>query len=516
MGEVDLKFILDGLTSRELWTRVRAAKLATGGPRTRTLRSVYLDTPDHALKNAGIALRLRRDGRRWVQAVKTAGGLHGGLPQGGEVENPAPGGRPCLEAIPDASVREQVVRRIGGSPLAPVCETVIRRSTGEVSLADGTRAELAVDVGEVRAGDRSALLHEVEIELIEGEPGGLFDIAQALFRDGGLRFSRLSKAARGYLLAEQGYIDPPILPRNAEDVALDAAQLAEAAARDILRECLDQIAANVAVVGRLDAAEGPHQLRVGLRRLRSAFLVFAPVLRSPEMARLNGEARWLGQEVGRLRDLDVLANDVVRAEAAAHPDEAGLAALADALAHRAAELRGELRALLAGPRLQAFLIDLARFVETRGWLVPQDFAQTARLASPVGDLADAALHRRWKKVRKHARGLETLDAGQRHELRKQLKKLRYAVEFFSSLYPGKRVDPFLKRLKKLQAVFGDLNDAAMVKGMFPGGEAPGDGGPAAQRAVGWMIGASQARAEFGWAGAMDLWRKLAQTRPFWR
>ena len=170
-------------------------------------------------------------------------------------------------------------------------------------------------------------------------------------------------------------------------IALDPDQIAEQAARDILRECLDQIATNVVVVRKLDDPEGPHQLRIGLRRLRSAFSVFAPVLESPEMARLNDEARWLGQEVGRLRDLDVVANDIVRREAEAHPDEPGLPALADALSRQAGELRDHLRKLLAEARVQAFLIDLARFVETRGWLVPQDFGQTERLAAPVVELA---------------------------------------------------------------------------------------------------------------------------------
>ena len=95
MSEIELKFLLDELTSSDLWARVKASKLASGGPRTRTLRSIYLDTPEHALKKAGIALRLRRDGRRWIQTVKTKAELHGGLSQVGEVENPAPGGRLC-------------------------------------------------------------------------------------------------------------------------------------------------------------------------------------------------------------------------------------------------------------------------------------------------------------------------------------------------------------------------------------------------------------------------------------
>jgi inorganic triphosphatase YgiF len=165
-------------------------------------------------------------------------------------------------------------------------------------LSDGTRAELALDIGEVRAGERSAELSELEIELLAGNASGLFDIALILVPDGGLQFSRLSKAARGYLLAEEGRIDQPLAPRNAQNILLDPAQTAEQAARDVLRECLDQIATNVLVVRRLDDDEGPHQLRVGLRRLRSAFSVYASVLGNAVMNGSDGEARWLGGRSG--------------------------------------------------------------------------------------------------------------------------------------------------------------------------------------------------------------------------
>ncbi len=163
--------------SSEIWARLKASKLAHGAPVTRTLRSIYLDTPEHALNKAGIALRLRRDGRRWIQGVKTRATLHGGLSQVGELENPAPGGRLCLDAISDSSIREEIVDRVNGAPLQPVCETVITRRTSELMLSDGTRAELALDIGEVRAGERSAELSELEIELLAGNASGLFDIA---------------------------------------------------------------------------------------------------------------------------------------------------------------------------------------------------------------------------------------------------------------------------------------------------------------------------------------------------
>lgn len=516
MAEIELKFAIDKRTVRRLWARARKLQLTNGERRTRRLQSIYLDTPEHALKRAGIALRVRRDGRRWTQTVKTGATPHGGLSQVHELETPAPGGRPRLEAIPDAAVRAEVVRHVNGSPLQAVCETVVRRTASELSLGDGTRAALAIDDGEIRANGHSAPWREAEIELIDGTPSGLFDLAQALFPEGGLKFSRLSEGARGYLLAETGEVEPPVAPANARSVALDPAQTVEQAARDVVRECFDQTAANIVAVQKLDDPEGPHQLRVALRRLRSAFSLFSPVLQSPELTRLGQEARWLGQEVGRLRDLDVVADEIVRREAVTQPDEPELVALADSLSQEASERRKRLRASLAGARTQAFLIDLARFVETRGWLLPQDFAQSGRLAAPVFDLAEGALGKRWKKVGKRARGLESLDVEQRHELRKELKKLRYAVEFLAPLFPAKRVEPFVKRLKKLQTVFGELNDAATVKTMFLRKEVRCASDRGAQRAIGWVIGATQARADFGWSGAKELWQKLEDTRPFWK
>ncbi|BCH26184.1 CYTH and CHAD domain-containing protein [Mesorhizobium sp. L-8-3] len=516
MGEIELKFIIDESTSRQLWARAKGSKLANGAPRVRTLRSIYLDTPEHALKKAGIAMRLRRDGRRWIQTVKTDAQLHGGLSQVGEFENPAPGGRPSIEAIPDVTVREEIVQQTKGAVLQPVCETIIRRQAGELVLADGTRVELAVDVGEILAAGRSARLREAEIELIDGNVGGLFEVARLLFPDGGLRFSELSKGARGYLLAEEGLADPPLAPRNARQVALHADQTTEQAAREVLRSCVEQVAANMVVVRELDDPEGPHQLRVGLRRLRSAFSVFSPALQGAEMARLSDEARWLGQQVGRLRDLDVVADEIVGREASTHPDEAGLSGLAEELRREAVVARGELRGCLPGARAQVLLLDMVRFVEMRGWLDPSDIGQTERLAVPVPEFARQALQKRWKKVARRAEAFDTLTVEQRHELRKELKKFRYATEFFASLFRPKHVDPFLKRLKKLQAVFGDLNDAATLRTMFTEGHSPAAGDGALQRGIGWVIGASQARGEISWAGARDLWLDLRKADRFWK
>lgn len=514
MVEIELKFLLREAASK-VWSRLRAAEVAFEKPRTRLLRSIYWDTPEHVLAKKNVALRVRRDGRRWIQTVKTKQELSSGLSQAGEIESPASGGRLSVETIPDEAVRNDLLKWINGAPLQPVCETIIRRAATLVSLPDGTRAELAVDIGQIVAGQLSAELREVEIELIDGSPAGLFAIARTIFPEGGVAFSRLSKSGRGYLLAEQGIIEQPLAPRKAAKIELPKEHIAEHSAQLLLRECLDQIATNIRVVLQLDDPEGPHQLRIGLRRLRSAFGLFIDVMQSPEMQRLGDEARWLGQEVGRLRDIDVVAIDIAQREADGHPDETDLTHLAADLKSKAQDRRRELLPILSGPRVQGFVFDLAQFVETRGWLMAQDMDQTGRLAAPVVDVAERALKKRWKKVRKNARDIAALDIEQRHELRKELKKLRYAVEFFSSLYPQKRLTPFLKHLKELQEIFGELNDAATVRDMMADPDIGDATGAKYPRAVGWMLGTSALRAELGWATAKARWRDLRDTRLFW-
>jgi CHAD domain-containing protein len=304
-------------------------------------------------------------------------------------------------------------------------------------------------------------------------------------------------------------------PRPAEDVPIEADWTAERAAQAVLRECFAQVAANAEAVKAADDPEGPHQLRVGLRRLRSALSLFAPAIGGAEARRLAEEAKWLGQETGRLRDLDVLAGELLAAEAAAHPGEPGWDPLADVLAAAAASERSALRETLRGPRARQFLLDLARFVETRGWIDPGDIEQSGRLAVPAGELAREALARRWRKVERRARGLEDLDVEQRHELRKELKKLRYAGEFLAPLFPARRTARFLKRLKAIQDIFGELNDAALAEALLARGPLL-DGQPAAvHRAAGRLIGARLARAEAAWAGARERWQELSRRRPFW-
>ena len=286
--------------------------------------------------------------------------------------------------------------------LQPVCETVIKRTASELSLGEAPARRWRSMMARSVPMDARRALREAEIELIDGSPGGLFDIAHVLFPDGGLRFSRLSESARGYLLAEEGRIEPPLAPK----------ERMSGCARSGLRPPSRRRATSFASASiRSPRTWSPckswtirkGRISCGWRSAdcEAPSPFFSPVLQSPELERLGQEARWLGQEVGRLRDLDVVANDIVRREAALHPDEPGLRPSRMPSHERRRSGADSSAHCLAG-RSGAGVSDRSRAVRGNARLahVAAISARPERLAAPVSDLADSALSKRWKKVGK--------------------------------------------------------------------------------------------------------------------
>lgn len=499
MNEIEVKFLITRGMADALWPRLRASGLTFTPPQRKLLTNVYLDTRSHALSQAGMALRLRHDGNGWVQTVKIRQALHGGLAQANEVEAAAPLGVFNLAAFDESEIRDRIGKLIEDEPLETICEIAVDRTTSEISTGEG-RTELAVDAVKLRAGKRRAKFTELEIELKQGTVPELYEIARRVMPEGGFEFSQMSKSARGYRLAA-GEKEAPPGPRPSRPVSIVPAAGPEEAARVILRECFDQIADNLVACRKTEDIEGPHQLRVGLRRLRCALSVLRPVL--PDAEALRSEARWLGRHVGKLRDIDVVAREIVPAEAARHLEIDGLTALANALAVRADAQREVTRQLLAGDRVQAFLLDLAGYVETLSLFEQPDAASLEQLASQ-------STSRLWKKASKFAGSIEALDEKDRHKLRKRLKDLRYASEFFAPLFPKAQLDRFLKGLRRLQVELGTQTDAETVSTVLVQEHAAGQTSPVQDHAIGWLVGTVDARAELARSRSGAGWRKIAQ------
>jgi len=257
-------------------------------------------------------------------------------------------------------------------------------------------------------------------------------------------------------------------------------------------------------------------LRVALRRMRCAFSAFRPVLGRVALEELAATAQWIAEQAGNVRDLDVLAMEIVGPAAAAHPEEPGFEILVREIAERRENVRRTVRADLSTQRATAFGLKLGGFLTARGWLDPSDHDQTVRLAQPVGGFARKVLTKRWKAVSSYGQRIEELSIEDRHEMRKELKKLRYLLDAFRGLYPVEDVTRFMKAIKQLQTAFGALNDAAMAEMLLMASDAPGSSDPIAQRAAGRIIGQLLARSDHLWPQALSDWQVLTAIGPIWR
>ncbi|MCA1926713.1 MAG: inorganic triphosphatase, partial [Thiobacillus sp.] len=316
-------------------------------PVCQTLHTRYFDTPDFDLSRAGVALRVRRAGRRWVQTLKTEGERLGGLSQRTEYEMPVARGEPDWSRFPDEALAH--VPASLRARLVPVFETRFARTAWLLAGRGGAQIEVALDRGEVRAGPRRAPLCELELELKQGQPDALFELARTWAAAFGCVPNDESKAARGVRLAHGG----APAPVRSGALALDPGQSMEDAFGAICRDALAHFQANLPGVLASDDIEFVHQARVALRRLRAILRVSRRAC-VPPPALLDG-LRAIAAALGPTRDWDVLCGETWPA-IMQHFDDApaGAAETARLQAHRTAvrdAMRAALRRLRAIPRV---------------------------------------------------------------------------------------------------------------------------------------------------------------------
>ncbi|MCK7612271.1 CYTH and CHAD domain-containing protein [Roseibium sediminicola] len=514
--EIELKLELDPTAQDAIKRAGTIAGFTASRSVTKTLQSIYFDTPDQTLRKAKISLRVRKVGRSWVQTAKLGTGVMGGLSSPVEAEHPVQGRALDFSVIEDPAVRDKLAEAIGDAPLSECFETVMKRTTRQLTReSDGADIELAFDTGNILAGAGTQPLVELEMELKAGPSLALYEAAKALLGDTPFRFSPYSKAERGYRFAE-GQAPEERAPYFADDIRFSAGLSTELAFRDVLRSCLTQISENRLAVLASEDPEGPHQLRVGLRRLRSAFRLFRPVINPASMAPLDATARTIANEAGALRDLDVLLDEIVVPLVDKAPPSLSFdTLLAHLNAQRDQDTRTVLTDHLKSAEVNEFLLNLAAYTEGRGWLDPENFGQTALLAQPIESYAGKALAKQWKKVLGHGKRLEELSIPERHDMRKAMKKMRYGIEFFGCLYPADTVKPFLKRMKKLQDIFGYLNDVAMAETLPDKCRALEKKSIEATQAIGFVIGWHEAQCQAMWQHAKGYWDATRQTPKFW-
>lgn len=511
--ETELKLAITPEAVARLARHPLLRALRRGPSRKTRLTSTYYDTDDLDLAKAGVALRLRRDGRAWLQTVKGRAekGSAGGMTTRTEFEWPVPSFR--LDPLRFATTPfRRALGKAEKRGLEAQFTTEFMRTTIPLAFADSTMALLCIDTGDVHAdvdGKRThAPIQEIELELEAGDATRLYELAYALAADVPLALEPFTKAERGYALRH---------PRVAEPLRADDAPLGQDASAAvgfaaIIRACLAQIEGNAAGVLTQDDPEWLHQMRIGVRRLRACLALAAKSMAPTRIEPLRVELRWLAHALGTARDNDVFTLETLPAFTAAvgRSSNAGalkpaLRALATQAAARRDEARVAARAGVGSARFLRLVLAAAALAAspTIGSPAP------AALAARARDVARPLLKRRHRALLALGSDLAHAAPETRHAARLAGKKLRYATEFFAPLFAKKRTRAYRRALTALQEELGAWNDAAVAARLA--GELAGAESPAAAAFSGWAAAQGSAR-----SAALDAaWAAFARAKPFW-
>ncbi|MDO8418682.1 MAG: inorganic triphosphatase, partial [Rubrivivax sp.] len=291
--------------------------VATASARSVRLQALYADTADQRLAGAGLALRLRKEGRVWVQTLKGRGdGLMRRLEH--ELRLPPGPGEPTLDPQRHAGTAAgELLARVldDGASLLTLYRTDIRRLHRRVRHG-GALIEIAYDHGRIVADGRAVAVDEIEFELISGPPAALPALAARWAARFGLWWDVRTKSERGMRLA-LGRDQVPAVKAAAAELPADAGPGEAWSA--VLQSALVQALPNAAeIAAGTDAPEHLHQLRVALRRLRSALRWFAAWSGDADAAHaLELEWREPFRRLGAARDTDVLTHSLQPALVAA-------------------------------------------------------------------------------------------------------------------------------------------------------------------------------------------------------
>lgn len=464
--EIELKLLVDPAHVDALKKHPLLEKYAKGAPRTEELVSTYFDTPDLQLQQRKAALRVRKTGTGWRQTMKAGGQVEAGLHQHNEWETDIDGAELNLPALlekiePSSEWRNWLSVPERSKQLEPLFTTRFRRTIRNLVLPDGTQIEFALDSGAVECKDQSDPISEIEMELKAGDPKQLFGLALQLLDTIPLRAGNVNKAVRGYAL----YSPPKEVPIvKAAPVMLTPKMSVEDAFAAIVSNCMAHIQGNESGVLQ-GASESVHQMRVGVRRLRSALRLFGDAIAVPPD--IGEGLSWLASALGAARDWDVLANQTLARVIGGCPEESGMNWLRTAANGVVREKREQAHEALHSTRYAKLVLTLASWRFRSGWREGGDEARLSLLEKPVSAFAEDMLRRSRKRLQKRGRHFSQLNVQKRHRMRIAAKKLRYATEFFQSICGQKRTGKYVKALSRLQDELGALNDAAVAQDLLP-------------------------------------------------
>jgi CHAD domain-containing protein len=408
----------------------------------RKLRTTHWDTADLRLARWGTALEHAADAGWVLRLPATSEGM--AAPDGAELHFDGGAERPPEQA------RNLVRAYARHVPLEPLARLVT--VTAETVLLDAEGAVLARLVDNtvsVYAGPRiTQRFREIDVF---SDSGSLLDEIAGRYQAAGAQPAR----ARALVARALGLVGTP--PPEIGSVTLGGAATAGEVVRRALSTSVIRLLRHDPGVRLGIDAEDVHQARVATRRLRSDLRTFRPLLDEAWANALRDDLRWIGGELGRVRDAEVL-RDRLRTAATTLPGADRRAALT-VVAPLVAQVRSARRHLLSA-------MDTERYVDVIDHLVSATRAPqlTEMAAAPARELLPGLVRKPWRALKSGAvaaRGGDVPDE-QLHDLRIRAKRCRYAAEAAAAA-TGKNAARFAREVAELQAILGELHDAVVAE-----------------------------------------------------
>ena len=494
MTEFELKFEIPPANLKSV-----AGAVLDGKATRQRLQASYFDTPDGVLATHGIMVRLRKEGRRWVQTAK--GPTPDVLERLEHNANLPPQGAGAVPALDLSRHRGTPVGKAIGKALGlkgdenyPSLEllygTDIQRISRQVTQG-GSVVEIALDQGRVFANGQSQSICELEVELKKGSPSDALELAHEWCAAHGLWISTIAKSMKGQRLRSA-------VPFGDATLAVAANYSRDASRSDMVRAvvqtCLSQILPNASeLASGSNHPDHVHQLRVGIRRLRTALRELGGLTAAIDPA-------WEAALVKAFRTLG------------AHRDNSYLALVLQPqlLAAGGPEIRvddansdvpdaGE---TVRAPDFQAALLSLLGFVQ-------REALEAVNKPGALKKAVSQRLGRLHKRALRDGKKFLELSEDHQHGVRKRLKRLRYLIEFSRPLFSAGKVKDMATALKPVQDALGQYNDELMALHAW---RALAADDPNAWFGIGWLTARKQPNAKH----CLKEIKAFADVKPFWR
>jgi inorganic triphosphatase YgiF len=477
--EIELKFQIPAESKAPLEKFIQSK-----GGTSKRLRAKYFDTDDRLLARSNIALRLRKEGHVWYQTLKVA-------PQAAAVIRhedtvrlvTPPGTAPVLDTSRHSSSDQwtkidKLLRHDAAHELKTLYETDLKRLSVDLRTRRGL-INYAIDTGSILTTEKetdpllTALGHrveplklpvnEIELELVSGSNMALIEAGTRLVRDYGVWLDVRTKSMRGDSLAKATLI---MAPAKAQSVKITDDLSLEEFFEIVRKECVRHALVNASQLASEEgySPEHIHQLRIALRRLRTALKLFSRV-HNFEVQTWSDQAKFLAAQLGKNRDIDAMSESI-------------------------------------WPELHKINAPLVEFSAQEGIQSPALIVREGKIQSWFLELIGRDLQSReqntqshwsaimpiiikWqKKCAKRAKNFASLTVEERHELRKKMKRLRYSLEFIEGECKNAKFRHFSKVLARAQNELGTYNDLQVALENY---RAIVTHDPAAWFAVGWLI-----------------------------